>query len=55
VLAAIGSEERFAELALPYPRKDVALVEQTVADLGLDTGVLGEIVRAGPATLVSTD
>jgi len=55
VLGAVGSEERFAELALPYLRKDVALVEQTVADLGLDTGILGEIVRAGPATLVSTD
>jgi len=55
VLAAVGEEQRFAEMALPYLRKDVALVEQTVADLGLDTGVLGEIVRAGPAKLVSID
>ncbi|WP_261574319.1 NAD(P)-dependent oxidoreductase [Frankia gtarii] len=50
-LGILGSPEAFAQFALPYLRKDVALIEQVAADLGLDVGLLGDIVRNGPAVL----
>ncbi|WP_261555718.1 NAD(P)-dependent oxidoreductase [Frankia tisae] len=51
LLGAIGSTKALAEFALPYLRKDVALVEQVAADLGLDVGFLGSVVHDGPAEL----
>lgn len=52
-MLAVSSEERFTELALPYLRKDIALAEQTAADIGLDTRLLGTISHTGPARLTS--
>ncbi|EIV92007.1 NAD(P)-dependent oxidoreductase [Frankia sp. QA3] len=54
LLRTVGDVEVFTEKALPYMRKDTALIVRLAADLGLDTGLLGEIVNTGPATLVAT-
>lgn len=52
-LRAVGSVEQFTELAGPYLRKDVAVVEAVAARSGLDTGILGDVVRDGPVPLSS--
>lgn len=55
VLAQLGDTAVFAERAAPYLRKDVAVVEQVAGELGLDTGLLGDVVRTGPFRLTSTE
>lgn len=43
--------DRFVELAGPYLRKDVAVVETLAREHGVDLGVLGTVVRDGPFPL----
>jgi hypothetical protein len=43
--------DRFVQLAGPYLRKDVAVVEAMAGKHGVDLGVLGTIVRDGPSPL----
>ncbi|EIV92911.1 NAD(P)-dependent oxidoreductase [Frankia sp. QA3] len=52
-LQAIGGVEEFLAAAGPYLRKDVAAVEEVAAALGLDTGLLGEVVQSGPLPLTA--
>jgi 3-hydroxyisobutyrate dehydrogenase-like beta-hydroxyacid dehydrogenase len=51
-MRSLGSAETFAQLAAPYLRKDVGVIEREVALSGLDTGILGRIVRDGRFDLV---
>ncbi|KJE20514.1 beta-hydroxyacid dehydrogenase, 3-hydroxyisobutyrate dehydrogenase [Frankia torreyi] len=53
-LQAIGGVEEFLAMAGPYLRKDVAAVEEVTAALGLDTGILGEVVQSGPLPLTAS-
>jgi 3-hydroxyisobutyrate dehydrogenase-like beta-hydroxyacid dehydrogenase len=55
MLREVGDVDRFAAAAAPYLRKDVALVERVAGELGLDTGLLGDIVRAGPFAMTGPD
>jgi hypothetical protein len=41
--------------AAPYLRKDVAVVERVAGELGLNTGLLGDIVRSGRFALTGPD
>ena len=47
----IGGMDRFAELAAPFLRKDVAACRAAAADAGVDLGLLGATVQAGPLPL----
>lgn len=51
-MRATGAE-RFVELAGPYLRKDVAVVETLARERGADLGVLGTIVHDGPYPLTA--
>lgn len=55
VLAQLGDTAVFAERAAPYLHKDVAVVARVAGELGLDTGLLGDVVATGPFQLTSTD
>jgi 3-hydroxyisobutyrate dehydrogenase-like beta-hydroxyacid dehydrogenase len=48
-VAARGSVASFVDTAGPFVRKDVAVVRQTVAELGGDLGLLDALVSAGLA------
>jgi 3-hydroxyisobutyrate dehydrogenase-like beta-hydroxyacid dehydrogenase len=50
-LRSIGDPQVFGRAAAPYLRKDVAVVDKAISDLGLDTNLLGEVVRSGPFPL----
>jgi 3-hydroxyisobutyrate dehydrogenase-like beta-hydroxyacid dehydrogenase len=47
----IGGMERFAELAGPFLRKDIAACREAAADAGVELGLLGSAVREGPLAL----
>jgi 3-hydroxyisobutyrate dehydrogenase-like beta-hydroxyacid dehydrogenase len=55
MLRQVGDADRFAAAAAPYMRKDVAVIEQVAGELGLDTGLLGTVVRTGPFTLTGPE
>jgi 3-hydroxyisobutyrate dehydrogenase-like beta-hydroxyacid dehydrogenase len=52
-LRTVGDVEAFAALAVPYLRKDIALIENEVASLRMSTGVLGTLVEDGPFPLTN--
>jgi hypothetical protein len=43
--------DRFEELAGPFLRKDIAACRETVAEAGVELGLLGTAVREGPLAL----
>jgi 3-hydroxyisobutyrate dehydrogenase-like beta-hydroxyacid dehydrogenase len=47
----IGGMDRFAELAGPFLRKDIAACREAAAEAGVDLGLLSTAVREGPMTL----
>ncbi|BCO39109.1 MULTISPECIES: NAD(P)-dependent oxidoreductase [Mycobacterium] len=47
----IGGMDRFAELAGPFLRKDIAACREAVAEAGVQLGLLGTAVREGPLAL----
>jgi 3-hydroxyisobutyrate dehydrogenase-like beta-hydroxyacid dehydrogenase len=49
----VGGMERFADLAGPFLRKDVAAVREAAAQAGVDLGPLGAALRTGPLALDS--
>jgi len=50
----IGGIDRFAEMAGPFLRKDVAACHEAAAEAGVDLGLLGTVVRTGPLALESS-
>ena len=50
----IGGMDRFAELAGPFLRKDIAACREAAADAGVELGLLGTAVREGPLALDHT-
>jgi 3-hydroxyisobutyrate dehydrogenase-like beta-hydroxyacid dehydrogenase len=53
-LRSVGDVATFASHAAPYLRKDVGVIEDVTRALGLDTGVLGRVVRDGPIALADS-
>jgi 3-hydroxyisobutyrate dehydrogenase-like beta-hydroxyacid dehydrogenase len=51
----IGGMDRFAELAAPFLRKDIAACREAAAEAGVDLGLLGTAVREGPLDLDAVD
>ena len=51
----IGGMNRFAELAGPFLRKDVAACREAAAEAGVDLGLLGTVVHEGPLLLADSD
>lgn len=51
----IGGMDRFAELAGPFLRKDIAACREAAAEAGVDLGLLGTAVREGPLDLDDVD
>jgi 3-hydroxyisobutyrate dehydrogenase-like beta-hydroxyacid dehydrogenase len=47
----IGGMERFAELAGPFLRKDIAACREAAAEAGVELGLLGTAVGEGPLAL----
>src|ERR1700730_3860737 len=47
----IGGMDRFAELAGPFLRKDIAACREAAAEAGVELGLLGAAVREGPLDL----
>jgi 3-hydroxyisobutyrate dehydrogenase-like beta-hydroxyacid dehydrogenase len=47
----IGGMDRFAELAGPFLRKDIAACREAAAEAGVELGLLGTAVREGPLAL----
>ena len=47
----IGGMDRFAELAGPFLRKDIAACREAAAEAGVELGLLGSAVREGPLAL----
>ncbi|ETB18170.1 MULTISPECIES: NAD(P)-dependent oxidoreductase [Mycobacterium avium complex (MAC)] len=47
----IGGMDRFAELAGPFLRKDIAACRVAAAEAGVELGLLGRAVREGPLAL----
>lgn len=47
----IGGMDRFAELAGPFLRKDIAACREAAAEAGVDLGLLGTAVQQGPLAL----
>jgi 3-hydroxyisobutyrate dehydrogenase-like beta-hydroxyacid dehydrogenase len=47
----IGGMDRFAEVAGPFLRKDIAACIAAAADAGADLGLLGSVVERGPMEL----
>jgi 3-hydroxyisobutyrate dehydrogenase-like beta-hydroxyacid dehydrogenase len=47
----VGGMERFAELAGPFLRKDIAACREAAAEAGVELGLLGTAVREGPLAL----
>ena len=47
----IGGMDRFAELAGPFLRKDIAACREAAAEAGVELGLLGTAVREGPLDL----
>ncbi|OBH62014.1 6-phosphogluconate dehydrogenase [Mycobacterium intracellulare] len=51
----IGGMDRFAELAGPFLRKDIAACREAAAEAGVELGLLGTAVREGPLELDAVD
>jgi 3-hydroxyisobutyrate dehydrogenase-like beta-hydroxyacid dehydrogenase len=51
----IGGMDRFAELAGPFLRKDIAACREAAAEAGVEIGLLGTAVREGPLDLDAAD
>jgi 3-hydroxyisobutyrate dehydrogenase-like beta-hydroxyacid dehydrogenase len=51
----IGGMDRFAELAGPFLRKDIAACREAATEAGVDLGLLGTAVRGGPLKLDAVD
>ena len=49
----VGGMERFAELAGPFLRKDIAACREAAAEAGAELGLLDTAVREGPLGLTS--
>jgi 3-hydroxyisobutyrate dehydrogenase-like beta-hydroxyacid dehydrogenase len=47
----IGGMDRFAELAGPFLRKDIAACRDAAGEAGVELGLLGSVVREGPLAL----
>jgi 3-hydroxyisobutyrate dehydrogenase-like beta-hydroxyacid dehydrogenase len=47
----VGGMDRFAELASPFLRKDIAACREAAAEAGVELGLLGTAVRDGPLDL----
>jgi 3-hydroxyisobutyrate dehydrogenase-like beta-hydroxyacid dehydrogenase len=47
----VGGMDRFAELAGPFLRKDIAACHEAAAEAGVDLGLLGTAVSEGPLAL----
>lgn len=47
----VGGMDRFAELAGPFLRKDIAACREAAAEVGVDLGLLGVAVQQGPLAL----
>jgi 3-hydroxyisobutyrate dehydrogenase-like beta-hydroxyacid dehydrogenase len=50
----VGGMDRFAELAGPFLRKDIAACREAAAEAGVELGLLGTAVREGPMALDHT-
>jgi len=50
----VGGMDRFAELAVPFLRKDIAACREAAAEAGVELGLLGTAVREGPLALDQT-
>jgi 3-hydroxyisobutyrate dehydrogenase-like beta-hydroxyacid dehydrogenase len=50
----IGGMDRFAELAGPFLRKDIAACREAATEAGVELGLLGTAVRDGPLALDHT-
>lgn len=50
----IGGMDRFAELAGPFLRKDIAACHEAAAEAGVELGLLGTAIREGPLALDHT-
>jgi 3-hydroxyisobutyrate dehydrogenase-like beta-hydroxyacid dehydrogenase len=51
----IGGMDRFAELAGPFLRKDIAACREAASEAGVELGLLGAAVREGPLELGAVD
>jgi 3-hydroxyisobutyrate dehydrogenase-like beta-hydroxyacid dehydrogenase len=51
----IGGMDRFAELAGPFLRKDIAACHESAVEAGVELGLLGTAVREGPLDLEAVD
>ena len=49
VLSSIGSASKMIERAGHYLYKDAEVVQQVLGDLGIDLGIIGEVIERGPA------
>jgi 3-hydroxyisobutyrate dehydrogenase-like beta-hydroxyacid dehydrogenase len=49
VLSAMGSAQKMVELAGHYLKKDSDVVKQVLGDLGVDLGIIGDVIDRGPA------
>ena len=49
VIRNIGSTQQMIELAGHYLRKDTDVVQQVLRELGVDLGIIGEVIDRGPA------
>jgi 3-hydroxyisobutyrate dehydrogenase-like beta-hydroxyacid dehydrogenase len=49
VLSSIGSASKMIELAGHYLYKDAEVVQQVLGELGVDLGIIGEVIERGPA------
>ena len=51
----IGGMDRFAELAGPFLRKDIAACREAATEAGVELGLLGTAVLEGPLDLDAVD
>jgi len=49
VLSSIGSASKMIESAGHYLHKDAEVVQQVLGDLGVDLGIIAEVIERGPA------
>ena len=53
LIAAMGSTRTLVDAAGHYMRKDIDVVREVVDGLGVDLGILGEVLDGGPARFVA--
>ena len=49
VIRSMGSTQKMVELAGHYLRKDADVVQEVLGELGVDLGIIGEVIDRGPA------